>query len=177
MSQVVLPTSSAGFFCIDDVILRAILGVSWPPFAPEFRCLLFTGQPPLPAGYLRWSHTMFSVLFMTSSSINWKLNKADSIGTNILADLKILPRNKWLPLHNFHTKILANKTTRSWTNPWNLFVKKWRWEVKKTTFGNKNQNNQSICTFLTKGPPQVKCQLLSYHSIFFNEILTYFWKC
>ena len=72
LSQVVLPTSSLlVFFCVDDVILRAILGVSWPPFAPEFRCLLFTGQPPLPAGYLRWSHTVFSVLFMTSNSINW----------------------------------------------------------------------------------------------------------
>ena len=74
LSQVVLPTSSLlVFFCVDDVILRAILGVSWPPFAPEFRCLLFTGQPPLPAGYLRWSQTMFSVLFMTMGPTETKI--------------------------------------------------------------------------------------------------------
>ena len=40
LSQVVLPTSSLlVFFCVDDVILRAILGVSWPPFCSRISML------------------------------------------------------------------------------------------------------------------------------------------
>ena len=52
LSQVVLPTSSLlVFFCADDVILRAILGVSWPPFCSRISMLA-----------LYWAIYMFSSL-------------------------------------------------------------------------------------------------------------------
>ena len=98
LSQVVLPTSSLlVFFCVDDVILRAILGVSWPPFCSRISMLALYWAIYI---FSSLDHTfpvhLFYLLYIPKSLVlTWKVVCSQNVF--LIRDQKTIFRS--LPFH------------------------------------------------------------------------------